>query len=170
VEARIVDVASGTDLGHDERGELLVRGPNVMRGYLNRPAESQAMIQSDGWMHTGDVGYFDSDGHLYIVDRLKELIKYKGYQIAPAHLEGILLEHPAISDAAVIGVAKDEAGEIPKAFVVLRGSATAEEIIAYVATRVAPHAKIRAVEFVDAIPKSPSGKILRRELRERSNS
>jgi len=170
VEARIVDVVSGTDLGHDERGELLVRGPNVMRGYLNRPAESQAMLQSDGWMHTGDVGYFDTDGHLYIVDRLKELIKYKGYQIAPAHLEAILLEHPTVSDAAVIGVPSDEAGEIPKAFVVLRGSATAEEIIAYVAARVAPHARLRAVEFVAAVPKSPSGKILRRELRERMNT
>ena len=170
VEARIIDVISGTDLGHDERGELLVRGPNVMRGYLNRPDESQAMIEPDGWMHTGDVGYFDTDGHLYIVDRLKELIKYKGYQVAPAHLEGILLDHPAVSDAAVIGVPSDEAGEIPKAFVVLRNPATAEEIVAYVATRVAPHARVRAVEFIDAIPKSPSGKILRRELRERVNT
>ena len=167
IEARIVDVESGADLGHDEHGELLVRGPNVMRGYLNRPAESQAMVQADGWMRTGDVGYFDSDGHLYIVDRLKELIKYKGYQVAPAQLEAVLLEHPAIADAAVIGIADEEAGEIPKAFVVRRSAATADEIVAWVAAKVAPHARVRIVEFIDAIPKSPSGKILRRELRER---
>ena len=167
IEARIVDVASGADLGPGERGELLVRGPNVMRGYLTRPAESEAMLGADGWMHTGDVGYFDGDGHLYIVDRLKELIKYKGFQVAPAQLEAILLEHPAIADAAVIGVADEEAGEIPKAFVVRRSAATADEIMAWVAAKVAPHARVRAVEFIDAIPKSPSGKILRRELRER---
>jgi len=169
MEARIVDVESGAELGHDARGELLVRGPNVMRGYLNRPDESRAMIQADGWMHTGDVGYFDTDGYLYIVDRLKELIKYKGYQIAPAHLEAILLGHPAIADAAVIGVADEDAGEIPKAFVVVRSPATAEEIMAYVGAKVAPHARVRVVEFIDAIPKSPSGKILRRELRERGS-
>jgi acyl-CoA synthetase (AMP-forming)/AMP-acid ligase II len=165
VEARIVDLDSGADLEAGHRGELLVRGPNVMQGYLNRPAETSAMIDSDGWLRTGDIGYFDDDGHLFIVDRLKELIKYKGCQVAPAHLEAILLEHPAVSDAAVIGVPDDEAGEVPKAFVVQRDSISAEEIMSFVAVRVAPYAKVRMVEFIDAIPKSPSGKILRRVLR-----
>jgi acyl-CoA synthetase (AMP-forming)/AMP-acid ligase II len=168
VEARIVDPASGDDLGLNLRGELLVRGPNVMRGYLNQPEATAAMLDGAGWLHTGDVALFDDDGELFIVDRLKELIKVKGYQVAPAQLEAVLLQHPAVADAAVIGVADDEAGELPKAFVVLRVPGTsAETIIADSARRLAPHERIRVLEFVDAIPKSPSGKILRRELRER---
>jgi acyl-CoA synthetase (AMP-forming)/AMP-acid ligase II len=129
------------------------------------------MLDGDGWLHTGDVGLFDDDGELFVVDRLKELIKVKGYQVAPAHLEAMLLQHASVADAAVIGIADDEAGELPKAFVVLRVPGTsAEEIIADTARRLAPHERIRIVEFVDAIPKSPSGKILRRVLRDRDAS
>ncbi|MEU3565969.1 4-coumarate--CoA ligase family protein, partial [Kitasatospora sp. NPDC006786] len=122
-----------------------------------------------GWLHTGDVGFVDERGYLHIVDRVKELIKYKGYQVAPAELEAVLLGHPQITDAAVIGVPDAEGTECPKAFVVRApGSAlTEEEVTGYVAGQVAPYKKVRAVEFVDAVPKSAAGKILRRELRAR---
>jgi acyl-CoA synthetase (AMP-forming)/AMP-acid ligase II len=166
VQARIVDVTSGADLGHDERGELWVRGPNIMRGYLNAREATDAMLDSEGWLHTGDVALFDSAGRLFIVDRLKELIKVKGYQVAPAHLEAILLAHPAVADAAVIGIADEEAGERPKAFVVKRAEVDAQTLIDHVAAQVARYERLHAVEFIDAIPKSPSGKILRRVLRE----
>ncbi|MFI8461695.1 4-coumarate--CoA ligase family protein [Kitasatospora sp. NPDC085464] len=160
---------SAGDLGAGERGELLIRGPQVMKGYLGRPSATAAVIDADGWLHTGDVGYVDERGYLYIVDRVKELIKYKGYQVAPAELEAVLLGHPEIADAAVIGVPDADGTECPKAFVVRTpGSAlTAEEVTGYVAGLVAPYKKVRAVEFVDAVPKSAAGKILRRELRAR---
>ncbi|WP_030239110.1 4-coumarate--CoA ligase family protein [Streptomyces sp. NRRL S-350] len=160
---------SGDDLGPGERGELLIRGPQVMKGYLGRPRETAAVIDADGWLHTGDVGYVDERGYLHIVDRVKELIKYKGYQVAPAELEAVLLGHPQIADAAVIGVPDAEGTECPKAFVVRTPGSrlTAEEVIWYVAGQVAPYKKVRAVEFVDAVPKSAAGKILRRELRAR---
>ena len=135
-----------------------------MKGYLNRPEATDATIDSEGWLHTGDIGYADEAGHFFIVDRAKELIKYKGFQVPPAELEALLLTHPAVADAAVIPCQDDEAGEIPKAFVVLRGNATAEELMDFVAGQVAPHKKIRLLEFIDKIPKSPSGKILRRVL------
>lgn len=166
-ESKIVDIESGRDLGPHERGEVWVRGPQVMKGYLNRPDATAATITPDGWLKTGDIGYFDEGGYFYIVDRLKELIKYKGYQVAPAELEALLLTHPAVADAAVIGIPDEEAGELPKAFIVLRGEASAEEIMAFVAERVAPYKKIRLVEFTDQIPKAASGKILRRVLIER---
>jgi acyl-coenzyme A synthetase/AMP-(fatty) acid ligase len=126
------------------------------------------MIDADGWLHTGDVGYADARGRFFIVDRVKELIKYKGLQIAPAELEALLLTHPCIADAAVIPMADEEAGQVPKAFVVLRSQTTAEEIQAFVAGRVAPYKKLRRVEVIDAIPRSPSGKILRRVLAARA--
>jgi acyl-CoA synthetase (AMP-forming)/AMP-acid ligase II len=163
-ESKIVDVATGADLGPDCEGEICVRGPQVMQGYLNRPDATAAMIDSDGWLHTGDVGYADARGRFFIVDRVKELIKYKGMQIAPAELEALLLTHPCIADAAVVPVADEEAGQVPKAFVVLRSAATCAEIQTFVATRVAPYKKLRYVEVTDAIPRSPSGKILRRVL------
>jgi acyl-CoA synthetase (AMP-forming)/AMP-acid ligase II len=166
-ECRIVDVASGEDVPDGERGELLIRGPQVMKGYHNKPDATAAAIDPDGWLHTGDVARVDEHGALRIVDRVKELIKYKGYQVAPAELEGLLLTHPAIADAAVIGLADEEAGEVPKAFVVASGPLTPEEVTAFVAERVAPYKKLRAVEIIDEIPKSPSGKILRRVLKER---
>ncbi len=118
----------------------------------------------------GDIGYADEDGWFYIVDRLKELIKYKAYQVAPAELEAVLLAHPAVADAAVIPSPDDEAGEVPKAFVVLKAEATPEELMAFVAARVAPYKKVRRIEFVEQIPKSPSGKILRRVLVERERA
>jgi acyl-CoA synthetase (AMP-forming)/AMP-acid ligase II len=165
-EVRIVDVATREDLGPKAEGEVWIRGPQVMKGYLNNPSATANMIDKEGWLHTGDIGYVDEEGYLYVVDRLKELIKYKGMQVAPAELEGVLLTHDAVADAAVIGVKDEEAGELPKAFVVLKPNreVSAEDIMAFVAERVAPHKKIRRVEFVPQIPKSPSGKILRRLL------
>ncbi|MED7952311.1 4-coumarate--CoA ligase family protein [Kitasatospora sp. NPDC058201] len=160
---------SDPDLGPGERGELLIRGPQVMKGYLGRASETAATVDADGWLHTGDVGFVDDRGYLHIVDRVKELIKYKGYQVAPAELEALLLSHPQIADAAVIGVRNAEGTECPKAFVVRApGSAlTEEEVAAFVAGQVAPYKKVRVVEFLEVVPKSPAGKILRRELRAR---
>jgi acyl-CoA synthetase (AMP-forming)/AMP-acid ligase II len=167
---KIVDVATGAGLDPGETGEICVRGPQVMKGYLNNPAATAQMIDGEGWLHTGDVGCADADGWIYVVDRVKELIKYKGYQVAPAELEAVLLAHPAVADAAVIPSPDDAAGEVPKAFVVLKEEATPEELMAFVAARVAPYKKVRRVEFVEQIPKSPSGKILRRVLIERERT
>jgi acyl-CoA synthetase (AMP-forming)/AMP-acid ligase II len=166
-EARIIDIASGAELANNQEGELLMRGPQLMRGYLNNPGATAASIDEAGWYHSGDVAYVDDDGYFYIVDRVKELIKYKGLQVAPAELEAILLTNPAIADAAVIPSPDEEAGEIPKAFVVLRGEISPDEIMAFVAAKVAPHKRVRKVEIVDQIPKSASGKILRRLLVDR---
>ena len=163
-EVRVVDLETRRDVGVGERGELLIRGPQIMKGYLNNPTATAEAIDADGWLHTGDVGYADADGYFFIVDRLKEFIKYKAYQVAPAELEAVLLTHPAVADAAVIPKADEESGEIPKAFVVTRSEVTAEEIMAFVAERVAPYKKVRVVEFIEKVPKSASGKILRREL------
>jgi 4-coumarate--CoA ligase len=167
-ECRVVDPDTGDDLGVGEDGEIWVRGPQVMRGYRNNPGATADTIDADGWLHTGDIGHVDANGHFTIVDRLKELIKYKGFQVPPAELEALVVTHPAVSDVAVIGIPDDEAGEVPKAFVVLQpgADATAEEIEAFVAERVAHFKQVRDVEFVDAIPKSASGKILRRMLRQ----
>jgi acyl-CoA synthetase (AMP-forming)/AMP-acid ligase II len=168
-EVRIVDVVTGDDVPAGEAGELWIRGPQIMQGYLNRPEETAASLDGEGWYHTGDVGHVDAEGWFFIVDRTKELIKYKGMQVAPAELEALLLTHPAILDAAVVRKADEEAGEVPKAYVVLKPDAesratTAEAIMAFVAARVAPHKRVRHVEFIDQIPKSASGKILRRVL------
>jgi acyl-CoA synthetase (AMP-forming)/AMP-acid ligase II len=160
----VIDPSSGEALARGEQGEIWVRGPIVMQGYLGRPDATAATIDADGWLHTGDVGYVDDDGDVFIVDRVKELIKYKGMQVAPAELEAILLGHPAVADAAVIPSPDEEAGEVPKAFVVLKTPTPPEEIMTFVAARVAPHKKIRLLETVDAIPKSATGKILRRVL------
>ncbi len=163
---RVVDT-EGSDLGVGEEGELLIKGPQVMKGYLNNPEATAFTIDADGWLHTGDVARFDDDGHMYIVDRVKELIKYKGFQVPPAELEALLVTHPAVADVAVIGVPDVEAGELPKAFVVLQpgAEATVEELIDFVGGHVASYKRIRMIDFIDAIPKSASGKILRRELR-----
>lgn len=166
-EGRIVEPATGEDVAAGEVGELWARGPQVMKGYLNRPDATAETIDADGWLRTGDLCRADEDGYLYVVDRLKELIKYKGLQVAPAELEAVLLSHPEVADAAVVGSSDEEAGELPKAFVVAKGDPTAEEVMSFVAERVAPHKKVRKVEFVEEIPKSPSGKILRRVLIER---
>jgi len=166
-ECQIVDPETGAPRGVNELGELWIRGPQVMKGYWKRPEETARTITPEGWLRTGDLGYVDDDGYFYIVDRIKELIKYKGLQIAPAELEALLLAHPAVADAAVIPSPDEEAGEVPKAFVVRKTDVSPEELMAYVAERVAPYKKIRRVEFVDQIPRSASGKILRRTLIER---
>ena len=163
-ECKIVDLGTGEPLGPGQRGEVCVRGPQIMKGYLNRPDATAETIDPEGWLHTGDIGYADEDGHFFIVDRAKELIKYKGFQVAPAELEAVLLTHPYVADAAVIPYPDEEAGEVPKGIVVLREPAETEAILQFVAERVAPHKRIRYLEFVDKIPKSPSGKILRRVL------
>ena len=141
-----------------------------MKGYLNKPEATAATIDADGWLHTGDIGHVDERGNLFVVDRLKELIKYKGFQVPPAELEALLLTHPAIGDAAVIGLPDAEAGEIPFGFVVLKpgASATGEALMAHVGARVAHYKQLRGVAFIDAIPKAASGKILRRVLRQQA--
>jgi len=169
-ECKVVDITTGEELGPQSDGEILIRGPQVMKGYLNNPTATAQILDGDGWLHTGDIGHADADGDFYVVDRLKELIKYKGYQVPPAELEAILLTHPAVADAAVIASPDEDAGEVPKAFVVLKTEATPEELIQFVASRVAPHKKIRLVETIDEIPKSASGKILRRKLVEKERA
>lgn len=175
-EHKLVAVESGEEIprpnnGHSEVGELWVRGPQVMLGYLNRDRETAETLVDGGWLRTGDLAVQDPEGNVYVVDRLKEVIKYKGYQVAPAELEALLLTHPEVADAAVIGVAGEDGLEIPKAFVVLQqnATATAEDIMAYVAEQVPSYKKVRAIEFIDAIPKSSTGKILRRVLRARED-
>jgi acyl-CoA synthetase (AMP-forming)/AMP-acid ligase II len=163
-ECKIVDLLTGRELGPGDLGEVCMRGPQIMKGYLNRPEATAAMIDEDGWLHSGDIGFAEPDGTLHVVDRVKELIKYKGMQVAPAEIEAVLLSHPAVADAAVVPSPDEEAGEVPKAFLVLKGEATTEEIQAWVAERVAPHKRLRRVEIIGQIPKSLSGKILRRVL------
>ncbi|MFJ9834443.1 4-coumarate--CoA ligase family protein [Streptomyces sp. NPDC101169] len=169
-EMRIVSLDDpGKDLGTGEPGEILIRGPQVMKGYLGRPDATAAMIDPDGWLHTGDVGHVDDDGWLFVVDRVKELIKYKGFQVAPAELEALLLTHPGIADAAVIGAHDDDGNEIPHAFVVRQpaaGDLAENEVMLHVAERVAPYKRVRRVTFIDTVPRAASGKILRRQLRE----
>ena len=167
-ECRIVDNEGGEDQGVGAVGELWVRGPQVMKGYLNNPDATAEAIDSDGWLHTGDVAFIDEDGHMTIVDRVKELIKYKGFQVAPAELEALLLTNPAIADAAVVGVPDDEAGERPRAFIVLRDGQelSAADVTSFTAEHVATYKVVHDVVFTDAIPKSASGKILRRLLRD----
>ena len=169
-ECRLVDPGTGDDKGVGEEGELWVRGPQVMKGYLNNEEATRNTTDNEGWLHTGDIAVIDEFHHVSIVDRLKELIKYKGFQVPPAELEALLISHPKIADVAVIGVPDQEAGELPKAFVVAKpGSGlTAQDVQDYVAEHVASYKKIRIVEFVDGIPKSASGKILRRMLRDQS--
>lgn len=168
-EMRIVSLDDpAKDLGPGESGEILIRGPQVMKGYLGRPDATTAMIDEQGWLHTGDVGHVDEAGWLFVVDRVKELIKYKGFQVAPAELEALLLTHPGIADAAVIGVYNEDGNEVPHAHVVRQPSApelSEGEIMMYVAERVAPYKRVRRVTFIDGVPRAASGKILRRELR-----
>lgn len=167
-ECRIVDAEGGEDQGIGAVGELWVRGPQVMKGYLKNPEATALTIDEDGWLHTGDVAFIDEDGHMTIVDRVKELIKFKGFQIAPAELEALLLTHPGIADAAVVGVPDDEAGERPRAFVVTKDGrqVTASDVTAFTAQHVATYKVIHDVVFTSEIPKSASGKILRRMLRD----
>jgi acyl-CoA synthetase (AMP-forming)/AMP-acid ligase II len=163
-EVKVINLETGESLGANAEGEVCVRGPQIMKGYLNRPEATAETVDEEGWLHTGDIGYADDDGHFFIVDRAKELIKYKGFQVPPAELEALLLTHTCVADAAVIPCPDEEAGEVPKAFVVLKGEASSKELMDFVAQQVAPHKKIRMLEFIDKIPKSASGKILRRVL------
>jgi len=172
IECKLIDTATGDEIelpteGTSAPGELLCRGPNIMRGYLGNEEATRATIDDEGFLHTGDIATVSAEGIVSIVDRLKELIKYKGYQVAPAELEALLLTHSSIADAAVVGAHDDEGEEVPKAFVVVQPGAeiTAEEVMAFVAEHVAPHKKIRQVAFIETIPKSSSGKILRKDLR-----
>jgi acyl-CoA synthetase (AMP-forming)/AMP-acid ligase II len=163
-EGRLVSPQTGED--SEREGEVWVRGPQIMAGYLNNPTATAETLTADGWLKTGDIARVD-DGVYFIVDRVKELIKYKGYQVAPAELEAVLLTHPDVSDAAVVPMPHETGGEAPLAFVVATRNLDADALMSWVAERVAPYKRIRAIEFVEAIPKSPSGKILRRVLRDR---
>ncbi|PNT22401.2 hypothetical protein POPTR_008G031500v4 [Populus trichocarpa] len=164
--AKIVDTETGSALPPGRKGELWLKSPTIMKGYLGNEAATAATIDPDGWLKTGDMGYLDEDGFLHLVDRIKELIKHNGYQVAPAELEAILLGHPQVLDAAVIPVEDEEAGQIPMAYVVRAAGSelTEEQVIQFVANQVAPYKKVRRVGFISAIPKSAAGKILRKEL------
>ncbi|MQL85748.1 hypothetical protein Taro_018280 [Colocasia esculenta] len=170
MEGKIVDPGTGQSLPPGQQGELWLRGPTIMQGYLGDPEATASTLDSEGWLKTGDLCYFNEDGFLFIVDRLKELIKYKGYQVPPAELEHILLSHPEIADAAVVPYVTiypdEDVGQIPMAFVVRRpgSSLRGDQVIQFVAKHVAPYKKIRRVSFIELIPKSATGKILRREL------
>ncbi len=168
---KVVSLETGEELPPGEIGELLVYGPQVMQGYWNNPEATRETLTADGWLRTGDIASADPDGYVRIHDRKKEMIKYKGYQVAPAELESLLMEHPGVRDAAVIPKPDAEAGEVPKAFVVAREPGLdLNAVAAFVAERVAPYKKIREIELVDSIPKNPSGKILRRQLIEQERA
>ena len=169
-ECRLVDPETGEDCAPGEAGELWVRGPQVMLGYHANPAATAATLSADGWLRTGDLAQIDADGYMTIVDRVKELIKVSGFQVAPAEIEALLVTHPGVADAAVIGVADERCGEVPKAFVVAAAGAEFDlgQLQAHLAGHVAGYKQIQALEVVEAIPKSPSGKILRRMLRGRA--
>ena len=163
--ARIVDPITLEDLPRGSSGELWFRGPQAFQGYLNQPTATAATITEDGWVRTGDIGYFDDDGYLYVTDRLKELIKVKGFQVAPAEIEAILQGHPMVADVAVIGRPDERVGEIPVAYLVPRGRVEIDEIKAWLAARVADYKRVGDIVICAAIPKTPAGKILRRLLR-----
>ncbi|CAL9149228.1 4-coumarate--CoA ligase 1-like [Musa acuminata AAA Group] len=166
-EMKIVDPATGASLGSNQRGEICIRGAQIMKGYINDPEATRNTIDKDGWLHTGDIGYVDNDDEVFIVDRLKEIIKYKGFQVAPAELEALLITHPNIADAAVVPMKDEAAGEVPVAFVVRsNGSKISEdEIKQYISKQVVFYKRINKVFFTETIPKAPSGKILRKDLR-----
>ena len=172
-EQRVVDIETGhIERGVGEEGELIVRGPQVMQGYW-KASEATAEALRDGWLYTGDIGWRDEEGYVTITDRKKEMIKYKGFSVAPAQVEALLLEHPAVVDVAVVAKPSEEAGEVPKAFVVLRAgyeSQRADELMSWVNAKLATYKHVREVEYIDAIPRNPSGKILRRVLKDKQQS
>ncbi|XP_021725816.1 4-coumarate--CoA ligase 2-like [Chenopodium quinoa] len=169
-EMKIVDPDTGVSVGYNEAGEICIRGEQIMKEYLNDPASTAATIDIEGWLHTGDIGYVDDDDEVYIVDRVKEIIKYKGFQVPPAELEALLINHPSIADAAVVPLKDEAAGEVPIAFVVRSTNGidlTEESVKEYIAKQVVFYKKVHKVYFIHAIPKSAAGKILRKELRAR---
>lgn len=166
-EAKVVNVETGAELGVNQDGEIWVRGPLIMKGYHNNQKATDGTINKDGWLMTGDIGHYDSNGQFFIVDRLKELIKYKGLQVAPAELEALLLTHPAVADVGVVGVPDAMSGELPRAYIVKKANVdvTEQDLMKFVEVHLSPHKRLRGgVRFVAEIPKSPSGKILRRFL------
>ncbi|ESQ46650.1 hypothetical protein EUTSA_v10000324mg [Eutrema salsugineum] len=168
-EMKVVDTITGVSLPRNKSGEICIRGDQLMKGYLNDPEATAQTIDKDGWLHTGDIGFVDDDDEIFIVDRLKELIKFKGYQVAPAELEALLISHPNIEDAAVVAMKDEVADEVPVTFVVRsKGSQlTEDEVKSYVNKKVVHYKRIKMVFFTDSIPKAPSGKILRKNLRAR---
>nr|AGW24660.1 4-coumarate:coenzyme A ligase [Albuca bracteata] len=166
-ELKIVDPETGFPLSRNQPGEICIRGNQIMKGYLNDPEATERTIDKEGWLHTGDIGYVDDDDEIFIVDRLKELIKYKGFQVAPAELEAMLITHPNIADAAVVPMKDELAGELPVAFVLRSNGSeiTEDEIKQYISKQVVFYKRIHRVFFIEAIPKAPSGKILRKDLR-----
>ncbi|CAN4084258.1 unnamed protein product [Withania somnifera] len=166
-EMKIINTDTGALLPRNQAGEICIRGHQIMKGYLNNEKATEETIDKEGWLHTGDIGYIDDDDQVFIVDRLKELIKYKGYQVAPAELEAMLISNPNISDAAVVQMKDEVAGEVPVAFVVRANGSniSEEEIKQYVSQQVIFYKRINSVVFTEAIPKAPSGKILRKDLR-----
>lgn len=169
-QSKVINPETGEVLGPNREGEMCIRGPMIMKGYHNNAEATAKTVDEEGWLHTGDAAYYDEVGHFFIVDRLKELIKYKAFQVAPAELEGLLCKHPHVADAAVVGVPDEEAGELPKAYVIRKSNEVSEaELMEYVAQHVSPQKRLRGgVEFVSEIPKNPSGKILRRALKEKA--
>ncbi|XP_052186664.1 4-coumarate--CoA ligase 2-like [Diospyros lotus] len=165
-ELKVVDPDTGCSLGHNQPGEICIRGHQIMKGYLNDAEATARTVDADGWLHTGDIGYVDDDNEVFIVDRVKELIKFKGFQVPPAELEALLVSHPSIADAAVVPQKDEAAGEVPVAFVVRSEEGLTEEAVKeFIAKQVVFYKKLHKVYFVNAIPKSPSGKILRKDLR-----
>ncbi|KAL8042838.1 hypothetical protein ABFX02_09G078000 [Erythranthe guttata] len=166
-EMKIVDPETGASLGRNHAGEICIKGDQIMKGYLNDRESTERTIDKEGWLHTGDIGFIDADDELFIVDRLKEIIKYKGFQVAPAEIEALLLNHPYISDAAVVSMIDEQAGEVPVAFVVRSNGSTIteDEVKQFISKQVIFYKRINRVFFIDVIPKSPAGKILRKDLR-----
>lgn len=169
LECKVCDVTTGQTLDRGQCGEICFRGPTVMKGYLKSQEATDLMIDTEGWLHTGDLGYYDRDEHFFIVDKIKDLIKVRGHQVSPSELEVLLRAHPAIEDAAVVGVSDPQIGELPIAYVVSKNDdeLTEMEIMQYVDENVAPHKRLRGgVDFISTIPKAVNGEILRAELRE----
>ncbi|MCL7047582.1 hypothetical protein MKW94_024452 [Papaver nudicaule] len=166
-ELKVIDPETGLTLRHNQSGEICVRGPQIMKGYLNDVDATASTIDVEGWLHTGDIGYVDDDDEVFIVDRVKELIKFKGFQVPPAELEALLLSHPSIADAAVVPQKDNVAGEIPVAFIVRSNDfeLTEAAVKEYISKQVVFYKRLHKVFFIHAIPKSPSGKILRKDLR-----